>query len=108
MGKNRVLEWTDEFEVAFKQLKEYLGSPPLLTVLTTGEKLIVYFICLANNNKCSAYLRRGQIHKLVYYVSKVLMGDETRYLKVEKLAYALFIIARKLFIIISKHTPLCY
>ena len=32
----------------------------------------------------------------MYYVSKVLIGAETRYLKIEKLAYALLIAARKL------------
>ena len=32
----------------------------------------------------------------MYYVSKVLMGAENRYLKIEKLAYALLIAARKL------------
>ena len=46
LRKNRAFEWTDEFEVAFKQVKEHLGSPPLLTVLTTGEDLIVYLSIL--------------------------------------------------------------
>ena len=32
----------DEFEMAFQQLKEYLGSPPLLTVPNKREKLILY------------------------------------------------------------------
>ena len=37
-----------------------------------------------------------KVQKLVYYVSKVLMGAETRYLKIEKLTYALLIAAKKL------------
>ena len=43
----------------------------------------------------SAVLIREEdrIQKSVYYVSKVLMRAETRYLKIEKLAYALFIAA---------------
>ena len=43
-------------------------------------------------------LIRGEdkIQKPVYYVSKVLMGAETRYLKIEKLAYAILIVTRKL------------
>ena len=32
----------------------------------------------------------------MYYVSKVLIVAETRYLKIEKLAYALLIAARKI------------
>ena len=39
---------------------------------------------------------KDRIQKLVYYVSKVLMGAKTRYLKIEKLAYALLIAAKKL------------
>ena len=31
----------------------------------------------------------------MYYVNKVLVGAETRYLKIEKLAYALMIVTRK-------------
>ena len=37
-----------------------------------------------------------KVQKPVYYISKVLIGAETRYLKIEKLAYALIIAARKL------------
>ena len=37
-----------------------------------------------------------KVQKPLYYISKVLMGVETRYLKIEKLTYALLIAARKL------------
>ena len=37
-----------------------------------------------------------KVQKPVHYVSKVLIKVETRYLKIEKLAYALMIAARKL------------
>ena len=42
LRKNSVFEWTNESKLAFKQLKEYLGSPPLLTILTTDEELIIF------------------------------------------------------------------
>ena len=42
LRKNKAFEWTNESELVFKQLKEYLGSPLLLTVPITGEELIVY------------------------------------------------------------------
>ena len=46
----------------------------------------------------SAVLIREEdkVQKPVYYVSKVLIGTETKYLKIEKLAYAFMITARKL------------
>ena len=86
----------DESEVVFKQLKEYLGYPPLLTVHTTGEELIVYLF--VSPTVVSAMLIRDEdkVQKPVYYVSKVLMGAETRYLKIEKPSYALLIAAKKL------------
>ena len=37
-----------------------------------------------------------KVQKLMYYVSKVFIGVKTRYLKIEKLAYTLMIITRKL------------
>ena len=40
--KNKAFERTDESKIAFNQLKKYLRWPPLLTVLTTSEELIVY------------------------------------------------------------------
>ena len=42
LRKNRAFEWTNESNVAFKHLKEYLGSPPLLIIPTTGKELFVY------------------------------------------------------------------
>ena len=35
-------EWTEKCEVAFQQLKEHLGKPPLLSKLVAGEKLFLY------------------------------------------------------------------
>ncbi|GFS37316.1 hypothetical protein Acr_00g0051350 [Actinidia rufa] len=70
LRKNQIFQWNEESETAFQQLKEYLRSPPLLTVLTSSEDLFVYFIYLAYS--------------------------KARYPGIEKLAYALMIAARKL------------
>ncbi|GFZ05230.1 hypothetical protein Acr_17g0008020 [Actinidia rufa] len=96
LRKNQAFQWTGEFEEAFQQLKEYLGSPPLLTVPTTGEELIVYLS--VSSTVVSAVLIRedDKVQKPVYYASKVLMGAKTRYLKIKKLTYALLIASRKL------------
>ena len=39
---------------------------------------------------------KDKIQRPMYYVSKVLLGVKSRYLKISKLAYALIITARKL------------
>ena len=86
----------EESEVAFQHLKEYLGSPHLLTVLATGEELLVYLSISPTTVSAVLIREKDRVQKHVYYVSKVLMEAETRYLKIEKLAYALLIAARKL------------
>ena len=42
-----------------------------------------------------------KVKKLVYYVSKVLIGAKTRYLKIEKFTYALMITTRKMSLFLS-------
>ena len=73
-----------------------MGSPPLLTVPNMGEELILYLSI--SPIAVSAMLIRDEdkFQKSVYYINKVLMGAETRYLKIEKLVYALLITAKKL------------
>ncbi|GFZ07006.1 hypothetical protein Acr_18g0011760 [Actinidia rufa] len=78
------------------KLKKYLGSPPLLTVRTTGEDFYVYLSILPTAVSAVLIREEDQVQKPVYYVSKVLMGAETRYPRIEKLAYTLMTAARKL------------
>ena len=96
LRKNKAFEWTDESEMAFQQLKDYLGSPPLLTVPNLGEDLILYLYILPTVVSEVLIQEQDKVQKPVYYVSKVLMGAETRYLKIEKLANTLLITVRKL------------
>ena len=37
-----------------------------------------------------------KVQRSMYYISKVLLRTENRYLKIEKLTYALIVVARKL------------
>ena len=96
LRKNQAFQWINESEEVFQQLNEYLSSPPLLTVPTMGEELIVYLFVSLTAISVILIREEDKIQKIVYYVSKVLMGAETRYLKIEKLAYALLIAVRKL------------
>ncbi|XP_057463265.1 uncharacterized protein LOC130753291 [Actinidia eriantha] len=96
LRKNQAFQWDEESEAAFQQLKEYLGSPPLLSVLNTGEELPIYLSVSPTAVSAALVREENQIQKPVYYVSKILIGVETRYLKIEKLACALIIAARKL------------
>ncbi|GFS42902.1 hypothetical protein Acr_00g0082420 [Actinidia rufa] len=77
-------------------LKEYLGSLPLLSIPTADEDLYVYLS--ASPTAINAVLGReeGKVQKPIYYVSKTLIGAEARYPRIERIAYALMIAARKL------------
>ena len=70
--------------------------PPLLTVPTTGEELIVYISISSTVVGVVLIKEEDRVHKLVYYVNKILMGVENKYQKIEKLVYALLIAATKL------------
>ena len=40
--RQKNVQWTKEYEVAFQQLKEYMGRAPLMLKSKEGEELIVY------------------------------------------------------------------
>ncbi|XP_077223340.1 uncharacterized protein LOC143856945 [Tasmannia lanceolata] len=96
--------WTQECQVAFEELKQYLSSPPLLAKPEPGEELLLYL--LVSPMALAALLIRDEHNqqKPIYYVSKVLHDAETRYQRVEKLAYALVMAARKMRPYFQAHT----
>ncbi|XP_077232485.1 uncharacterized protein LOC143869813 [Tasmannia lanceolata] len=96
--------WTRECQVAFEELKQYLSSPSLLTKPELGEELLLYLS--VSPMALAAVLIREEHNqqKPIYYVSKVLHDAETRYQRIEKLAYALVMAARKLRPYFQAHT----
>ncbi|KAL2248676.1 UNVERIFIED_CONTAM: Retrovirus-related Pol polyprotein from transposon [Sesamum indicum] len=88
--------WTMECDQALQELKEYLTKPPLLANPKEGERLFLY-LGVSENAVSSVLVREeGSNENLVYYVSKMLQGAESRYSEMEKLALALVVTARKL------------
>ncbi|KAI9174582.1 hypothetical protein LWI28_019545 [Acer negundo] len=83
-------------EKALQDLKHYLTTPPLLSKPKDDEISLVYLV--VSDTAVSAVLIReeGNIQHLVYYVSKAFLDAETRYSRLEKLALALVVTARKL------------
>ncbi|WCJ35536.1 Pro-Pol polyprotein [Euphorbia peplus] len=90
--------WTDECQTSFEDLKKFLSSPPLLSQPVKGENLYLY---ISVGEECIGMVlireeEEGKIQYPVYYVSKVLRGAESRYPKMEKLAFGVYIAAQKL------------
>jgi hypothetical protein len=102
--KGKSFTWNEESDQAFKQLKEYLSAPPLLSTPKEGEPLYVYLV--ATNKAVSAAIVRDDfgVQRSVYYTSKTMNGPETRYLPLEKAALALFITVKKLLHYFQAHT----
>ncbi|XP_020230287.1 uncharacterized protein LOC109811062 [Cajanus cajan] len=96
LRKNNRFAWTNECEEAFTELKKSLASPPILTKPRLNLPLLIYIS--ASDRAVSAILIQEQegTQVPVYFVSRVLQGAEPRYQKIEKLALAILVTARKL------------
>ena len=84
-------------------MKEYLRSLLLLTVFNMSKELILYLSISPTPVSAVLIREEDKVQKPVYYVSKVFMGAETRYLKIEKLSYVLLIAVRKLHHYLKAH-----
>ena len=96
LRKKAPFGWDGEAEEAFQRLKEHLGQLSRMVSPNPKEPLLLYLA--VSDYAVSAVLvaDRGRQQCPVYYVNHMLTGPETRYLPVEKFAYALLIASRKL------------
>ncbi|XP_045797595.1 uncharacterized protein LOC123891742 [Trifolium pratense] len=96
LRKNERFSWTPEWEEAFRQLKEFLASPPILTRPLPGNILYLY-LAVSDRALSSALVQEVEgEEKPIYFVSRTLRGAETRYQKIERLSLAVVVTARKL------------
>ncbi|GJT57187.1 reverse transcriptase domain-containing protein [Tanacetum coccineum] len=75
--KKSNFQWTQEAEVAFKQMKKLIAELPMLTAPKEKEELIMYLA--AANEAISAVLmiERGGKQLPVYFVSRALRGPRS-------------------------------
>ncbi len=96
LKKGIQFEWSPECEEALTQIKRILSQPPVLTRPSPGEVLYLY-LAVANEALSAVLVREtDEGQKPVYFVSKALQGPELRYQKIEKVALALVVAARRL------------
>ena len=85
-------------------MKKYLLSLPLLSPSMPGEELYLY-ITVSQATVSAALVRdEGGLQRPVYFISRAFRGAEERYPKMEKLAFALVTVARKLKPYFQAHT----
>nr|AAQ56376.1 putative polyprotein [Oryza sativa Japonica Group]AAQ56400.1 putative polyprotein [Oryza sativa Japonica Group] len=88
--------WTPECQAAFDDLKQYLQSPPTLISLAPGSELLLYLVASPVAVSAALVQEIESSQKPVYFVSEALQGAKTRYIEMEKLAYALVMALQKL------------
>ena len=89
----KAFEWTDECQRAFEDLSHF--NPTTEPVQT--RRRVVSLLSSVSHAISSALIREeGKIQKPTYYTSKALKGAKGRYPPMEKLAFSLVIVARKL------------
>ncbi|WP_375692541.1 RNase H-like domain-containing protein, partial [Bartonella sp. AP4SXKL] len=83
-------------EEALSRLKEYIATPPLISIPKPHEMLYLY-LPLSDKAISAALMRSdGGIQRPVYYISKTLISAELNYTPLEKLVLALVTASRKL------------
>nr|AAU10841.1 putative polyprotein [Oryza sativa Japonica Group] len=87
--------WTPECQAAFNELKQYLQSRPALISAASGSELLLYLAALPVAVSAALFQETDSGQKPIYFVSEALQGAKTRYIKMEKLAYALVMASRK-------------
>ncbi|GAA0185605.1 hypothetical protein LIER_32893 [Lithospermum erythrorhizon] len=80
--------WDEDCRGAFEGLKQYLGSPQLLSRPEPGEPLQLY-ITISDVAVSGVLVKEiGQRQRPIYYVSHVLRDAEERYAIIDKAAFA--------------------
>lgn len=87
---------TDECEAAFQELKRYLSSPPLLSSSKEGEDLYLYLAVSVSAVSVALIREEGKKQLPVYYISQAFEGAESRYPRIENIAFASIVTSRKL------------
>ncbi|XP_034208074.1 uncharacterized protein LOC117621615 [Prunus dulcis] len=103
-GTKQNITWTAECDMAFTELKEYMGRASLLSTSEHGDILLIYLSISASAVSSVLIRSKDNAEHPVHYVSKALQDAEVRYPDIEKLAFALVVSARRLRPYFQAHT----
>ncbi|GJX40553.1 reverse transcriptase domain-containing protein [Tanacetum coccineum] len=97
-------QWTQEAEVAFKQMKKLIAELPMLTAPKEKEELIIYPAAAKEAISAVLMIEMGGKQLPVYFVIRALRGPEVNYTPMEKLVLALLSASRRLKRYFQAHT----
>ena len=95
INKCKGFEWTEEYALAFQQLKEYLSLPPIMSSPEVNEVLFAYIVVAPYVVSLVLIRVNSGIQRPVYHVSKSLHEAAVRYLPLEKAILAMVHATRK-------------
>jgi hypothetical protein len=92
--------WGPEQDKAFEELKQYLENLAVMTRPSPGAELLLY-IATSSSAVSAALVEERMVEENlkqlpIYFVSEALSGSKLLYSKMEKMAYAVVMAARKL------------
>ena len=98
----------------FEDLKAYISSLPLLSLSKPGEELFPYLAVSSAAVSAALVREEDRVQKPIYFTSRALQGLEERCPPMEKLAFTLLTVARKLnpyfqahIVVVLTDKPLC-
>ena len=97
-------EWTTKCQQAFEELKAYLSSLLLLSPSQSEEEIFLYLAVSIVAVNVTLVKEEDKVQKPVYYASWAFRDVEERYPPMEKLAFALVMVAHKLKPYFQAHT----
>ena len=105
MKKGASFEWDDSCRTTFKKIKEYLSHPPVLGAPIPGKPLRLY-ISAQEQSLGALCVQENEEGKEValYYLSRTLVGAESKYSPIEKMCLSLIFVVQKLKHYMQAHT----
>ena len=86
LRKDQPYDWTEDCQMAFNKVKEYLQNPPVLVPPVKGRPLLLYVT--VQENSMGALLAQhdetGKKERAIYYLSKKFNDCEVKYSSIEK------------------------
>jgi len=97
MKKGTPFEWDESCKNAFRSIKKYLSSPPVLGAPIPSKPLILYIAAQERplGALCAQENEEGK-ERALYYLSRTLIGAELQYSPIEKTCLALMFAVQKL------------
>jgi hypothetical protein len=102
MKKTDHFVWSQRADDAFKDLKRALSIAPILAVLAPGEPMLLYIVATPRVVSVVVVVERAEevkemlVQRPVYYLSEVLTLSKQNYPHYQKMAYSLYMVAKKL------------